>query len=379
MNKIRLYLCILPFLFSINAVSQVTIGSGIAPAKGALLDLKQNDQKNNSTKGVLFPRVLLSSEHELYPMFGENGTETQEYSSNKNKLKEEHKGLIVYNLSEENDFNEGLYIWDGTLWKSFVQRVVLPPAIDELLCDQAKLSPAKFDLESNYEGMLTIPYIGGNGMNYASHTQITDGLTFELISGSLNVGQGLLYYKVTGIPNAKIIELNTNFAKNNCTTHIESESDIEIKAIEYVRKRVDVVNDNEINKEKTVVTLGNLQIRYNKRSGYDLIEFRTLENTYITYQYTKHGEGGNYLYRYNQVESIGLWLDFGHGNLDNTTVSNTSKDISLSKRDIATATFILHNTREVYRLTVNANTYIEKSSNTPEVPARISFFIERLE
>ena len=385
MNKIRFYLGILLFLFSANVFSQVTIGSCIDPAKGALLDFKENDQVNNSTKGVLFPRVVLSNEHELYPMFGSSSNETDEYILRKGKLKEEHKGLIVYNLSDENDFNQGLYIWDGIVWKSFIQRLVLPPVVDELLCDQAKLSPAKFELENDYEGILTIPYVGGNGMNYLSSTQTANGLTFELIPGSLNVGQGLLYYKVTGIPQVELIKLPTQFAKKNyCTTHIESESDIEIKTIEYVRNRVDVTGDHTSNLEKTTTTLGNLQIRYNGLDGrwspMDYIQFRTLENTHITFQYTKHGGGGNYLYRYNQVGSTGEWLDFGDGTLnDNNKINNTTKDINLSNRDIAVATFILHNTREVYRLTVNTNAEIEAKFDIPAVPARISFFIERLE
>jgi len=383
MNRIRFYVCSLFLLFSANVFSQVTIGSGVAPAKGALLDLKQNDQENNSTKGFIFPRVILTDEEELYPMFGEKGNELPEYTANKSKLKAEHKGMLVYNLSSENDFNVGLYVWDGTQWHSLVQRMVLPPAIEELLCDHAKLSPAKFEVTRGYEGILTIPYVGGNGMNYLAHTHTINGLTFELIPGSLNVGQGLLYYKVTGVPDAESIELKLNFAGKSCFVSIENESDMEIKAIEYVRKRIDVVYNSETNKKNTVTTLGNLQIRYNGSNGegtnLDYVEFRTLQNTHITYQYTKHGEEGNYLYRYNQEPSTGSWLDFGYGVFDNNKVSNTIKDISLNGRNIATATFVLHNTREVYRLTINANARIKADAGVPEVPARISFFIERLE
>ena len=383
MNRIKFYLCSLLLLSATNAFSQVTIGSGTSPKKGALLDLKQNDQENNSTKGVLFPRVVLSDEHELYPMFGMKGNEEQEYTNNKNKIKKEHKGLIVYNLSEEKDFGEGLYIWNGTEWKFFVSKIVLPPAIDGLLCEQAKISPAKFEVATDYSGILTIPYTGGNGMDYLSCIQMTNGLTFELIPGSLNVGQGLLYYKVSGVPDAESFELKIKFAEKNCTVTIQTESNMEIKTMEYVRNRVDVVYNREINRKNTVTTLGNLQIRYNGSNGdgidIDYIEFRTLENTHITYQYTKHGEGGNYLFRYNQIASAGSWLDFGHGDLNNINVRNAEKDINLKKRDIAVATFILHNTSEVYRLTVNANARISARSGVPEAPARISIFIEKLE
>ena len=392
MSRIKIYLCILLLLLFNNIVAQVTIGSGIAPAKGALLDLKQNDQKNNSTKGVLFPRVVLSDENELYPMFGNKDNEFPEYTEDKNglnRMKIEHKGLIVYNLSNEDNFNEGLYIWNGIEWQSLVKKAVQPPSINELISEQAKLFPGKFEKDSIYEGgVLTIPYIGGNGMNYLEHTYTANGMTFELIAGSLNVGQGLLYFRVSGTPSAESIELEINFGGQKSIVHLESESDVEIKSIEYVRNRVDVVHERKDNEKNTVTTLGNLQIRYSGRDGgvseIDFIEFRTLENTHITYQYTKHGEGGNFLYRYNQIQSVGKWLDFGYGLFDNKDVSNTLKDINLLNRDIAVATFILHNTREVYRLTINANARISAYSSKDgdiidEVPARISLFLERLE
>ncbi|GAB6118996.1 hypothetical protein [Dysgonomonas termitidis] len=62
-------------IFSISPVNlqaQVTIGSGIPPSMGALLDLKEYDSANgesNSTKGLLLPRVNLTDWRSLYPMF----------------------------------------------------------------------------------------------------------------------------------------------------------------------------------------------------------------------------------------------------------------------------------------------------------------------
>jgi len=386
MNKFRFYLYVL-LLFSSNIIAQVTIGSGIAPNKGAILDLKQNDQDNNSTKGILFPRVVLSDSKELYPMFGNEENEDPEYTEDKNgpnRIKIEHKGLIVYNLSDKNNFNEGLHIWNGTEWRSFMDRYVSPPFIEDLLCEQAKLVPGKFEEGKPYEGgILTIPYIGGNGMDYTARTYTANGLTFELVPGRLNVGQGILYYKVTGISISESIELDINFLGQNCTVYIDSDNGFEIKTIEYVRSRTELVWEREVNEKNTLTTLGNLQIRYSGRDGgaseIDLIQFRTLEDTHITYQYTKHGDGGNYLYRYNQIKSTGQWLDFGYGHLTSTNVSNTTKDINLASRDIAKTIFVLHNTREVYRLTVNANSLIQTEGDIPGVPARISFFLEKLE
>ena len=154
---------------------------------------------------------------------------------------------------------------------------------------------------------------------------------------------------------------------------------MEIKTIEYVRNRIDLGTNKKENEKNSFTTLGNLQVRYSgENSGIGNIEFKTLAYTQVTYQYTKHGAGGNYLGRYGQIASDGHWYDFGHGGNVNAT-SGSSKGINLNNRDVASATFILHNTREVYRLTVNANNYISKYGSVPAAPASVSIFIERLE
>lgn len=90
--------------------AQVTIGSGLEPNKGALLDLKERNPNNptidNSTadKGMVMPRIKLTSMNTLVDINGGTGKET------------EHTGLTVYNLSTTNGFEPGIYIWDGTKW-----------------------------------------------------------------------------------------------------------------------------------------------------------------------------------------------------------------------------------------------------------------------
>jgi len=87
--------------------SQVTIGSGEAPLKGAILDLKEDDNtEKNSSKGLGLPRVELSSPTIL----------TVDDNSNRNK----YKGLTVYNLSTVNGLAKGTYTWDGTKWMQVV-------------------------------------------------------------------------------------------------------------------------------------------------------------------------------------------------------------------------------------------------------------------
>jgi hypothetical protein len=102
-----LFLClaILPHLYA-----QVTIGVADPPANGALLQLKdiltETAGGKNSEKGLLMPRVSLVSDTLLSPMFP-HATAAE---------KEEHTGLIVYNLTENGSLKEGIMLWSGQEW-----------------------------------------------------------------------------------------------------------------------------------------------------------------------------------------------------------------------------------------------------------------------
>ncbi|MDR3142318.1 MAG: hypothetical protein LBU37_11430 [Tannerellaceae bacterium] len=87
--------------------AQVTIGSGETPAKGALLDMKEfNGNNETSKKGVLFPRVKLKDLNSLSPL-----VETADATE-----KSIHKGIVVYNITVKDPLKEGLYYWDGNAW-----------------------------------------------------------------------------------------------------------------------------------------------------------------------------------------------------------------------------------------------------------------------
>ena len=91
--------------------SQVTIGSTSNPLKGALLDLKENDNGDaNSTNGMILPRVFLTKIDSLIPML--TGLES-DYES----LKPAYTGMIVFNVNPNAPFEKGSYIWDGMEWK----------------------------------------------------------------------------------------------------------------------------------------------------------------------------------------------------------------------------------------------------------------------
>lgn len=101
------------FLCSYTLNAQSTIGSQKEPNKGALLDLKENENVDaNASKGLLLPRVNLEDVNELYPMFEEGSTD---YTDTE---KDKHTGLIVYNLTdrEEDGLTPGIFVWEGRKW-----------------------------------------------------------------------------------------------------------------------------------------------------------------------------------------------------------------------------------------------------------------------
>lgn len=117
MKKITILITILIFcsFHSSALLAQVTIGSGVPPAKTALLQLKDQpaDSENvTSTEGgLLLPRVKLVDINTLEPFLD---TSYVDYDQEK-KLS---IGLMVYNINESAGDNiyPGIYCWDGEKW-----------------------------------------------------------------------------------------------------------------------------------------------------------------------------------------------------------------------------------------------------------------------
>ncbi|NDV94352.1 hypothetical protein D0T84_05390 [Dysgonomonas sp. 521] len=98
---------------------KATVGSATATRTGSLLDLKENNTAGkvvNATKGLGMPRVNLTSETDLFPMYTSNGSGGYT-GATKSTEDPKHAGLLVYNLNDSNPFVEGLYIWDGEKWQ----------------------------------------------------------------------------------------------------------------------------------------------------------------------------------------------------------------------------------------------------------------------
>ena len=103
MKKV-LFLTLLLFLFilgTVNITGQVTIGSSSAPHKSAVLDLSQIA---GNKLGFLLPQVsLIDKDTFSLPV---DGTSTSGAAT----------GMMVYNTHPALPL--GIYIWDGTEWKS---------------------------------------------------------------------------------------------------------------------------------------------------------------------------------------------------------------------------------------------------------------------
>ncbi|MDR3058725.1 MAG: hypothetical protein LBU84_11375, partial [Prevotella sp.] len=199
------------FMFVDSAKAQVTIGSGLAPEGGSILDLKEFAAKSaneTSDKGVVLPRVVLTNKNELYPMYWNSvaGTEIPDYTTNRAARKESHIGMTVFNVSNAGDFVSGVHTWTGTEWRKIDDSPVIQPQITNLICGSAQMTPNTYKKwnpgDDDFEAILKVPYLGGNGGSYPGTLDVplANGLSIERIGGKLAYGGGEVMYRVFGRP-----------------------------------------------------------------------------------------------------------------------------------------------------------------------------------
>jgi len=85
--------------------AQVTVGSDCEPHKGALLELRQNDNNGrqpNAEAGLGLPRVSLSSPDVL--------------TIDVDSKKDDYVGISVYNTTSNSEIKEGVHVWNGRRW-----------------------------------------------------------------------------------------------------------------------------------------------------------------------------------------------------------------------------------------------------------------------
>ncbi len=107
MKIVRYLFCLLGLLLGfsiIHVYAQVTIGSGIPPHKGSVLDIKDKDttgDEPNADGGLGLPRVQLSSPTTL--TIADDSEKTKSI------------GITVYHTGNTN-MPAGIYTWDGSRW-----------------------------------------------------------------------------------------------------------------------------------------------------------------------------------------------------------------------------------------------------------------------
>ncbi len=132
MGKKKVFLGITCLLAWSTLNAQVTIGSDNGPNTGAILDMKQYVTADNLTsgKGFNLPRVALQDPHLLQPCAETNPT-----------TKDTHKGLVVYNMTENSALSPGIHFWDGESWQQLV--------------DERPLKVTGFDMVANVNSTAT--------------------------------------------------------------------------------------------------------------------------------------------------------------------------------------------------------------------------------
>lgn len=360
--------------------SQIGIGT-TKPAPSAILDV--NVDNLSSKKGILFPRVALTS------------------NNDSTTIPSPVQSLIIYNTGENPGFSTpGFYYWAGKEWRLLDSSTGINPTIYALQCGSAILTPPKYVAGTKYFGTITLPYTMGNGGTYFSgDSKTVNGLTYQLQSGKLNYGNGNIYYTVSGTPTVSsptASVFNLDFLTYSCTATLGDLN--EIKTIQYARKYTTPIDANT--PTNSITTIGNIQVRYNAITDSDaqnnFIEFRSLVDTHVTIKYDKAGAGGQNLELWGKIaaKADGNWHKLADdswvfkpnnphpisGDYPNySSGQKTYPDLNSTYRDIGTVLLTFHNTQEVYRINLNVSGDISTAGGVPASPSGVTIFIEKLE
>ncbi|MGM5629502.1 hypothetical protein O2K51_01270 [Apibacter raozihei] len=335
---------------------QVGIGTS-NPDSSALLDI------SSTNRGMLIPRITLTSNTDKSIVGGNPAT-----------------GLMVYNTGSNTGFPiEGFFFWNGDTWKKLDDSEIITPSITDLQCISANLTPMELTSGTPYSGTLSVPYIGGNGGSYNTGTKQgpVNGLYYTLQEGKLAIGNGEVKFLVEGTPtitSPNTMDLNISFLGKNCTATIGSTN--KIQTIKYARTNVSPIDSNTPN--NSITSIGNLRVRYNATTpSASNIEYSPIVASHVSFIYHKAGAGGVSLENYGQSSSVpGTWYNFTKLNSNS---GNATVDLNAQNRDVGYAIIVLHNTKEVYRVSINANGDIASNGTVPAVASGVTLFVEQLE
>jgi hypothetical protein len=180
-NLLRTVLAVAAWtMIGVSTQAQVTIGSGLEPQDGVLLELKTKaadvtlssvtDDKNVTTDanggGLLFPRVKLVDIKTLEPFITKAVCD-----ANADHIKETHAGMVVYNLqvaaanetNQDKLFEQGLYTWDGAQWTKVLDGSDNGERSFYLPSCNIRLDETSFDIYAEYQIQFTRGQVDANG------------------------------------------------------------------------------------------------------------------------------------------------------------------------------------------------------------------------
>jgi hypothetical protein len=171
------------------AVAQVTIGLDARPERAALLDLKTNSAANptdathpdnvtSSAGGLALPRVKLRNLLTMEPFIPL--TDPEWINGAASRVKEIHAGLVVYNLTSDNNFTPGFYMWDGKIWSPSDTTVFhagngIVQSGDTFQLGGRLIAPVTINTASH---SLTVDRSGAGAILLESHTRMTGTLKY---------------------------------------------------------------------------------------------------------------------------------------------------------------------------------------------------------
>lgn len=226
-----LYLYLLLFITCVQLSGQVTIGSGIKPKSGALLDLKEFESLESdlggksSTKGLMLPRVLLKDLNEL--TMGDNSIE-----DGVDEIWSMHVGLSVYNVHEDLSKNicPGVYVFNGSAWLKLGSSC---PFVHKINCDETQVmgTYAKgkdVNKAENYVDIyLTDIPKHGQGKRLYLYTEEVNGVKFELETTYTGEPTQMVRVPASGIPqNVGVFTYNIQVDALKCSFDIEVKDEV---------------------------------------------------------------------------------------------------------------------------------------------------------
>jgi hypothetical protein len=302
--------------FIVTSSGKVGIGT-VQPAASSVLDITATD------KGVLLPRVALTSSTDVVTIAAPAN------------------GLIVYNTGTAGLSYIGYVFWNGSEWRSIPSSTLIAPSLSQINCGSAFLTPSTYTSGVSYAGTLAVPYSDGNGGNYTGGTTTTvNGLTFKLNPGTLAIGNGYLYFSVTGTPTVSSptesnININSTlipfFSGVSCTT-----ANVGGGVVTVAGSTTSAGYDIDTTTPTASVTCfdgGNFCVRYNGTTANQKLE---VKQTYgatqvmLSYSYWGVGDGGQFNSGTSAIKNTALlqntWTqmyDFGAINNTEGTVITT--------------------------------------------------------